>query len=182
MCLISSILSPIAFRAYFHFNRRRTTLTQLNAFVVELLQCVTCQAMLQRVDAKDDFRIFLRNYPCQFSHRGRIVAISALGPDSYQSIPNLSIVFQRYRPRQAEPLIMKHSHVSVALVLASLGTQDVLAGQGFPSKQSPSKDRRLSAPCGLHRFWGNHIDDNSTPIYRRECPRTQVSSLEVSTG
>jgi hypothetical protein len=88
--------------------------------------------------------------------------------------------FQRYRSRQAEPLILKHSHVSVALVLASLGTQDVLAGQGFPSKQSPSKDRRLSAPCGLHRFWGNHIDDNSTPIYRRECPRTEVSSLEVS--
>jgi hypothetical protein len=93
MCLISSILSSIAFRAYFHFNRRRTTLTQLNAFVVELLQCVTCQAMLQRVDAKVDFRRFLRNNPCQFSHRGRIVAIFSLDPDSYQSIPNLSIVF-----------------------------------------------------------------------------------------
>jgi hypothetical protein len=93
MCLISSILSPIAFRPYFHFIRRRTTLTQLNAFVVELLQCVTCQTMLQRVDAKDDFRRFLRNYPCQFSHRVRIVAISFLDPDSYQSIPNLSIVF-----------------------------------------------------------------------------------------
>lgn len=83
VCLISSILSPIAFRAYFHFNCRRTTLTQLNAFVVELSQCVTCQAMLQRVDAKDDFRRFLHNYPCQFGRQGRIVAISSHDADSF---------------------------------------------------------------------------------------------------
>jgi hypothetical protein len=79
--------------------------------------------------------------------------------------------FQKYRSRHAESLITKHSHVSVALVLPSRGTQDVFAWQGFPSKQSPSKDRRLSAPCGLR----NEIDDTSTPIYKHECPRTQKS-------